>query len=200
MTLVWPAFWTVGNEWPSNGEIDIIEGINMNTKNQYTIHTAPGCSIDTSAPLLAQGLRSNIGGKDCSAEHGHGGCSFFDSDDDSYGHGLNKAGGGVFVMQWESSGIKIWRFPPDHVPNDLKRQEPNPDSWSNSFLRGHWASSTCDIKRHFQEHTITFDITLCGDWAGSAYRGGRGACAGAIRNPSNFKNAAWKVNSLQVYQ
>ena len=28
---VWPAYWSVGDQWPSSGEIDVIEGVNLNT-------------------------------------------------------------------------------------------------------------------------------------------------------------------------
>lgn len=50
---VWPAFWTVGNSWPSNGEIDIIEGVNDYTQNQMTLHSKPGCTLST--PMAASG-------------------------------------------------------------------------------------------------------------------------------------------------
>lgn len=40
----WPAFWTVGPNWPSNGEIDIIEGVNDQTGNDMTLHTSSGCT------------------------------------------------------------------------------------------------------------------------------------------------------------
>lgn len=36
-------------EWPAGGEIDIIEGVNTDTANQATLHTAPNCTIDGAA-------------------------------------------------------------------------------------------------------------------------------------------------------
>ena len=37
--------WMVGPNWPGNGEIDIIEGVNDNAQNQMTLHTSPGCTV-----------------------------------------------------------------------------------------------------------------------------------------------------------
>jgi hypothetical protein len=36
---IWPAFWSFGNNWPYDGEIDIIEGVNHQTQNLYSLHT-----------------------------------------------------------------------------------------------------------------------------------------------------------------
>lgn len=38
----WPAFWTVpvGPNWPAGGEIDVFEGVDYNTYNQASLHTA----------------------------------------------------------------------------------------------------------------------------------------------------------------
>eukprot|EP00694_Reclinomonas_americana_P005531 EC794718.1.p1 GENE.EC794718.1~~EC794718.1.p1 ORF type:complete len:180 (+),score=47.97 EC794718.1:20-559(+) len=40
----WPAFWLVGDDWPINGEIDIIEGVNTQSVVHTTLHTNDGCS------------------------------------------------------------------------------------------------------------------------------------------------------------
>ncbi|KAE9965309.1 hypothetical protein BLS_007730 [Venturia inaequalis] len=40
---IWSSFWMVGTEWPRDGEIDIMEGVNQMSQNQITIHTKPGC-------------------------------------------------------------------------------------------------------------------------------------------------------------
>jgi hypothetical protein len=37
-------------------------------------------------------------------------------------------------------------------------------------MKAAWSSTDCDTKKYFKQHTITFDITLCGDWAGNAFR------------------------------
>jgi beta-glucanase (GH16 family) len=35
----WPAFWMVGPNWPTDGEIDIYEGWNLNPRNKVVLHT-----------------------------------------------------------------------------------------------------------------------------------------------------------------
>jgi hypothetical protein len=44
----WPAFWLLGPNWPNNGEIDIIEGVNQGNTDFITLHTAAGCTINNS--------------------------------------------------------------------------------------------------------------------------------------------------------
>ena len=42
----WPAFWTVSHvDYPSQGEIDILESINEATQSLETLHTTANCSV-----------------------------------------------------------------------------------------------------------------------------------------------------------
>ena len=85
---VWPSFWTSGVDWPSQGEIDILEGVNKMTTNQMAIHASTGCTQN---------------GTDCSTGSG---CTATDPSDASYGDNFATAGGGVWATQFDTTGIK----------------------------------------------------------------------------------------------
>lgn len=105
---VWPALWSVGNNWPEEGEIDIIEGVNLNQYNQMTFHTGSATSCTTSNLQNNQFKNANIVSKTCaSSQSSDSGCSFLDQSTESYGAGFNAVGGGVFALEITSAGTKI---------------------------------------------------------------------------------------------
>jgi hypothetical protein len=90
--------WTNGPNWPANGEIDIVEGVNNYTNNQATIHTNPGCSIASSNATVLDITGSVVGGTDCSAaDSGNQGCGMRSPQNNSFGSGFNANGGGVYA-------------------------------------------------------------------------------------------------------
>ncbi|EEB88046.1 hypothetical protein MPER_14352, partial [Moniliophthora perniciosa FA553] len=93
---VWPAFWTVGPTWPDDGEIDIIEGINMMGNNQMALHSLPGCFKSNPPTQLGRTLEG-----DCSKPSG---CTVQELQPNSFGSGFAAAGGGVWATQFDVSG------------------------------------------------------------------------------------------------
>lgn len=107
---VWPAFWTVGPDWPSGGEIDILEGVHDSDVNQMTLHTADGCSLGTQGQNGVQNaiFTGKVVNTVCaSSNSNNAGCAVIDASQSSYGKALNAADGGVFAMLWNDDGIKI---------------------------------------------------------------------------------------------
>ena len=106
---VWPAWWTVGSNWPNGGEIDIVENVHDATHNQYTLHTSSGCTLDRSPQTnLAQPFTSTVIGTTCASSNSdNNGCGFVDDNPNSYGHGFNDIAGGVYAMLWNEDGISI---------------------------------------------------------------------------------------------
>ncbi len=97
----WPAFWSNGPDWPNNGEIDILEGVNDYANNQATIHTAHGCTIPSSK-ASALGITGNVvGGTNCAAaETGNAGCGMVATQSNTYGVGFNNNNGGVYASAY----------------------------------------------------------------------------------------------------
>ncbi|KAL8839506.1 MAG: hypothetical protein Q9170_001729 [Blastenia crenularia] len=181
---VWPAFWTTGPNWPSSGEIDIVEGVSKQTTNKMTLHSDPGCSMN---------------GKDC---QGSTGCSV---DAGPYGSNINTAGGAVYALEWTSDGMSIWGWSGGGAPSDATGDNPDPSGWGSptaSFQSG----SSCQVDTFFKDQQIIFDTTFCGVWAGDSWPSTAGCSSLAAtcqeyvqNNPSAFKDAYWTINSLKVY-
>lgn len=200
---VWPAFWTVGNgPWPYTGEIDIIEGVHDNEYNQVTWHTAPGCNLTQNTNFTGTIVQTN--GTDnlqCNAFiNDNAGCGVTEWSHASYGPLFDEANGGVFAMKWDENGIAVWSFYRAAIPLDITQGEPNPSNWGEPVAE--LSTQSCNITNYFVNHSITFDITFCGDWAGNSYAtsGCPGTCESILMDPANFINASWIINSLSVYE
>ncbi|KIW57710.1 hypothetical protein PV05_02272 [Exophiala xenobiotica] len=199
----WPAFWMLGSDWPNNGEIDIVEGVNDQVTNSMTLHTNSGPVISDGAhfsgELVTPDCDINAPGQSKNA-----GCSIGDISNLTFGSDFNSAGGGVFATEWTSQFIKIWYFPRGSFPDDIVSSNPNPSgNWGtpNSVFQGSF-----NIDDHFKNLQIIFDTTFCGQWAGQVWN--TTSCASlaptceeyVANNPKDFAGAYWAINSLQVFQ
>ncbi|KAK6904976.1 hypothetical protein I203_105795 [Kwoniella mangroviensis CBS 8507] len=192
---VWPVFWTLGYqaEWPTAGEIDIVEGIQAMTNN----HTLPGCEINQ-APGMYTG---QLGSTNCDSTTGGSGCTIGSDSETSFGMPFNEAGGGVFAMLWNDSGVRMWDWNRAQIPNDIKSNSPTPDQWGTP--RAAWDASTCDPYKFFQAQVLVLNIDLCGVWAGALYETFDycpGTCAEYISDPKNLNNTVMLLNYIKVFQ
>ncbi|KIW53219.1 hypothetical protein PV05_08809 [Exophiala xenobiotica] len=202
----WPAFWTLGPNWPYNGEIDIMEGANMNMYNGMTLHAAPNCTIAGDSRSMSGQLQTN----NCAYYPGYNvGCSISDRRGPSYGASFNAQGGGVYAMQWTSDYIRVWFFARGTIPSDITNQAPNPSSWG---LPAAEFQGSCVIDQKFQAHKIIMNNAFCGEYAGAAsvWNSSTNSCAASTNystcngyvagQPAAFQNAYWSIKSVRVYQ
>ena len=196
----WPAFWMVGPDWPNQGEIDIIEGVNQQQTNDMTLHTGPGCSI-SNTNKMTQG--STVASTSCvSGGSNNKGCQITTDQQNTYGDGFNNAGGGTYATEWTSSGISIYFWSADSAPSDVTNGSPDPSSWSAPIA---YFSGGCDMSTAFTNQQIVFDTTFCGDWADGpgvwAASGCPKTCTQYVADtPEAFANSVWSVKGLKVYQ
>lgn len=192
---VWAAFWSFGDNWPTAGEIDIIEGVNRDTSTSFTLHTSSGCTFQSQGDCNAPG----DGTKGCTQP------GF--KNPLSYGSGFNSIGGGVFATEWTSDAIRMWFFPrTGAIPADLTSGNPSPDNWGAPAAEFSGGGGSCDIDSHFREHRLVFNTALCGQWAGKVFSQDS-QCASLAdtcedfvsQNPAAFKEAYWLINSVKVY-
>jgi len=200
----WPAFWTLSatGPWPAGGEIDIIEGANLDSSNLASLHTTSSCTMQQTRFQTGTTQSTNC---DVSINFNQG-CGTLFSRPRSYGTDFNNGDGGYYVMQKSSSqGINVWfwsRGDPS-VPSAVKDGcDMITPSLSWGLPDAALPFDSCDYDSHFNAHQIVFDLTLCGDWAGATFSssGCPGSCSDFVdNNPSAFLEAYWEINSLRVY-
>lgn len=197
---VWPAFWMQGPNWPNDGEIDIVENVNLATTNRYTLHTLDGCTHPAAGDPSATETGTVVSTDCFNATNGDEGCIIQDSSTNSYGAGFAQIGGGVFAMLWDDSGIKIWFFPRGSIPSDLPTANPNPSGWPTPTA--FWPSSSCDTSQFFSPQTLIFDTTICGNFAGAPDVFNptcTGTCTDLVANPANYNDAYFEISYVRVF-
>ncbi|KAI5478188.1 glycoside hydrolase family 16 protein [Pseudohyphozyma bogoriensis] len=123
-----PAFWTVGQgTWPAGGEIDIVEGVNLQSINQMTLHTSSSdCKQDDSAKTTGTLVAAN-------------------------GEAFNAHQGGAWATSFNSSGISMWYWARADLPSNIN--SPDMSTWGTPTAT--WPASTCAMS-FFTEQTIVF--------------------------------------------
>ncbi|EOO02045.1 putative glycoside hydrolase family 16 protein [Phaeoacremonium minimum UCRPA7] len=207
---VWPAMWMFGPNWPSSGEIDIIEGVNSQSTNAITLHTSAGCSISNTGSLASTKLTTTDG--NCNSGNGNIGCGQSTSDTNNYGAGLNSIGGGVYAVEWTSTGISVWFFPRGSAQASALSGNSTAGAGVDTSAFGQplatfVGGSGCNIDEHFMNHNLVFNTDFCGDWAGQVWSQDATCSSLAAtcndyvaNNPRAFVEAYWLINSVKVYQ
>ncbi|GAA5865349.1 hypothetical protein JCM8547_005063 [Rhodosporidiobolus lusitaniae] len=201
---VWPAAWLSSATWPQGGEIDVFEGVNLQSTNQYALHTSPGFTASTSSS--SDEFTGNLTYANCDTTvNSNSGCTVTETNTASYGEAFAAAGGGVWAAEMGKDAIKIWFFSRDDVPSDLLTSNtsaiPNPDGWGTPS-----ANYPGDISEYFSPQHLIIDITACGDWAGAAAVINQ-TCplttdlcyTSFVLDSSNFNTAYFEIPSIRVY-
>ena len=215
----WPALWTTDPaNWPTNGEIDIMEAVNVvdDIGNHMALHSSEGCSMKAKRKQTGDAASS-----DCVSNEklGNDGCAV-KADEFTFGPTFNARRGGVIAMELRSEGIRMWDWWRGTVPADITAGTPDPSTWkkaSSDFPNTH-----CDIDTHFKNQSIIANIDLCGDWAGDAdvygetckfpnllsgtniatnHSIGPGLCTAQVAyNNTAFADAYWEFGAFQIYE
>ena len=75
-------------------------------------------------------------------------------------------------MEWTSTAIQIWFFPRDRIPASINEASndvgPDPSTFGLPIAN---FQGSCNIDAHFFDHSLVFDTTFCGSYAGNLWAG-----------------------------
>jgi hypothetical protein len=168
---VWSGFWTQGSNWPNDGEVDILEGVNKQTQNRMSLHTGNNCQHPSqddfsSAPSSKIPFKEtgSVTSTDCYNQTNlNEGCVITDSRSSSYGQDFNGGGGGVYAMLRDSQGIRIWFWPRGSFPSDVQsgNQTVDPSSSGWGDPAAYFPVSSCQTDFGLQSIYLVSESQCC---------------------------------------
>lgn len=197
----WPAVWEVGDNWPNEGEIDIVEGVNNQTPNLSSVHTSANCNMPASRTMTGTSM-----GTDCDVyTDNNSGCGVEINDNNSFGPDFNNIGGGWYAVEKSSTYISIyfWERGSSSVPSQVTSPGSTIDTSTWGTPAVYFPDTDCDFPSHFGPMNIIINLTFCGDWAGAVYSSDNcpSTCVDYVNNnPSAFSGAYFEFNALNIYQ
>ncbi|KAG8909551.1 hypothetical protein FRC00_009893 [Tulasnella sp. 408] len=133
---------TATTNWPSLGEIDIIEGVNDQSPNHSTLHTTDGCTMNPGNMVQTGSLATT----NCYWQvNGNSGCGVAVNKPNNYGPAFNANGGG-----WNDNT----------VPNDVKNgaSSVNTANWGTPYAN--FVDNNCNFQTHFGNENLIINLTL----------------------------------------
>lgn len=231
----WPAYWLLGqqtvgtDDWPKGGEIDLLEGVNLDTVAAVTLHTSEGCVVNNATSGIqgqvsseAAAFMGSMSTSNCDvAAEGQGknvGCSIKAPELQAkngmatYGTEFNNAGGGVYAMEWTDTSIAVWFIPRDSATyksnfgSQAATQSLDPSTFGTPLAK--FQGQGCDFTERFKNMRIIFDTTFCGEWAGKVWeestcaaKTGAATCQEYVQNnPEVFADAYWEIGALKWFE
>jgi hypothetical protein len=219
---VWPAWWLNGrfppesnDTWALNGEIDIIESVNSQTKNHVTLHTntrkgGQQCRQDTVHnivnPNCDKGEFTGCG-EDRKQSCPYQGCGV------TFEGGANYSAGGVYACELTKDGkVTVWYFSKGSqgLPEGLDEASKGGGDIDVSKWKA-LATNTVEFQKcpgSFQNMEMIVNTAFCGDWAGTTFdvknpKNSKEECNKFVldtNNSKNLENAYWDINWIRVYQ
>ncbi|KAI6026144.1 glycoside hydrolase family 16 protein [Pisolithus microcarpus] len=203
----WPAISEVGANWPNEGEVDIVEGVDNQSPNLSSLHTS---AIMSAGQQISDNIlhNSTSTGTNCDVyETNNSGCGVQTNDINSFGPDFNGIGGGWYAIERTSTFIKIyfWERGSSSVPNDVQYSGTSVNTSNWGIPAASFPDTDCNFSTHFGPHNIIINLTFCGDWAGnSAVYSASGCPSDCVdyvnQNPSAFVDAYFTFNSLNIYE
>ncbi|KAM3547483.1 hypothetical protein ARSEF4850_010000 [Beauveria asiatica] len=201
-------------QYPENGGINMYEGWNLYPVKKVRLFTGPentnSCVEDRFHHLDLPGANF------CETIIGYDNdgfltqlCQFEYIQNKIWG----SSEGGIQALEWTSDAIKLYNWPIDAAPSNIKSSNPDTSSWGTPSAQ--FTKPGCDTQKAFSTQTLQFSLSFCQSlvqtlWSrtladskgGPTCRAltGEYFCDGYIRNkPEAFKNFYFEVEDIRIF-